>query len=76
MKHKLCNGCRWEAYPVCNGTIEDGIKMNIENLPEDFICGRKDLTQAYIGDSMNLSKSPFELMIKELETRIEELEKR
>ena len=42
-EHKTCINCKWNKYPICEGTIMfEGVFMNIENLRTNFKCGVKD----------------------------------
>ena len=67
-EHKVCKGCGWNKYPLCEGTIiSNGEFLNIENLKPGFECGQKD----------ELKINDFSIKIKpELELRIEALEEK
>jgi len=70
MEHKICEKCKWNKYPLCMGTKMKTEKfMNIENLNDDFQCGRKELDN--IKDFSIIEKTEIEL----LKERIQELEK-
>lgn len=73
-EHETCKGCKWNKYPLCEGTIVgDGEFMNIEKLRPTFRCGVKDLAE--VKDYTIIKKSALELRIEELEAKIIELEK-
>lgn len=76
-ENKTCKGCKWNAYPICNGTIlENGDKMRIDNLRPVFNCGVKDMDT--ISDSRPVHiPTELELLreeVNELKGRITELE--
>ena len=71
-KHKICEGCKFNNYPTCSGTIMDGgNEMNIENLKEGFSCGQKDSLE--ITDFSIKIKSDLGLKIEDLETKNQEI---
>lgn len=76
VEHEVCKGCKWNNYPICNGTImPDGEFMNIENLNPGFQCGVKDMES--IKDYSIRTKSEVEEIkekMAELEDRINSLE--
>lgn len=73
-EHKVCNGCKWNNYPTCSGTImQSGNEMNIENLTKGFGCGQKELDG--ITDFSIKIKSDLEKQIEEIIKRLEKLEK-
>lgn len=68
---KLCDGCKWNKYPECIGSIMlDGSWMNIENLTSAFSCGVKD-SLTVIDHRPQIST-----IIEDLESRIEVLEEK
>ena len=75
MEHKTCVGCRWNNYPICDGTIMgSGDEMNIEKLSINFRCGQK-----YLLDVSDYSIKPTEIEllqqeVLDLKLRIENLE--
>jgi len=74
-EHESCKGCRWNAYPLCNGTIMiSGDYMNIENLRKNFECGQKIIS--ILTDHSLVFKTDVDKKMEELEARIEELETR
>lgn len=75
MEHEVCKGCKWNNYPLCNGTIVDGIKMNIEKLNIGFQCGVKDRESPYIYSKIP-QKSDLELKIEELQNQINKLKEK
>ncbi len=70
-EHELCKGCKWNNYPICDGSIFDNVKMDISNLDDDFKCGQKyeDLV-----DDQPAFQDTQKIRIEELEARILELE--
>jgi len=73
MIHKICKDCKFNKYPLCEGTkMKDGNFMNIEKLKENFQCGQKE--EAELMDFSIKKKTPEQLKIEELEARILELE--
>lgn len=74
VEHKICKGCRFNKYPLCEGTkMGDGNYMNIENLKPIFQCGQKN--ELEFTDFSIIEKSNIELRIEDLERKIIELEK-
>jgi hypothetical protein len=72
MEHKICKGCRWNKYPLCEGTRMDTEKfMNIENLKTNFKCGQKDRDN--IDDLSFRPKTEIELRIEALEEKTKDL---
>lgn len=68
MLQKICDGCPWNRYPICEGTkMEDGRFMNIENLKPLFECGQKDIA---VMSDFTIKKTELEL----LKERVEVLE--
>ncbi len=73
VEHRICKGCQWNKYPLCEGTkMDSGNFMNIENLRIGFKCDQKN--DLIITNFNIIKKSESELKIKDLETRITELE--
>ena len=71
-EHKICKGCRWNKYPLCEGTVmNNGKFMNIENLEKGFECGQKDNLEV---SDLIPKKTELELRIDALEERINTLE--
>lgn len=73
VEHKVCKGCGWNKYPICNGLIFDGVPMNIENLKPLFICGTKDES---IAVEFKPTATEAELKIEELEARLVTVEEK
>ena len=75
MENKICKGCQYNKYPLCEGTkMFDGNYMNIENLRKGFECGQKDYPE--LKDFSIKIKTTLELKIEELEEKINRLEER
>ncbi len=73
VEHEICKGCKFNKYPLCEGTkMFDGNYMNIENLNDGFVCGQKDKSE--LTDFSTVKKSSLELKVEELESRINTLE--
>ena len=73
-EHKICEGCQWNYYPECYGTIMgDGKYMNIENLSKGFECGQKDIN--ILTDLSITEKSELEKRVEILEEKTKDLEK-
>ncbi len=74
---KLCDGCKWNKFPYCDGMIDQfGSKMRIDRLNEQFRCGQKDKDIVYIE---TVNKSELELLqeeVEELKTRLTIIEKK
>lgn len=60
-EHEICIGCKWNNYPICNGTVINDVNLRIDNLSPRFKCGVKDRDYIhYINTS--LEKSEVELL--------------
>lgn len=70
-ENKLCVGCQWNGFPICNGRIGfNGEFERIDYLRPGFICGQKDRLEV---DDLTPPKSTT-TKLEELESRINILE--
>lgn len=75
--NKVCEDCKWNAYPECHGTIlEDGSYLNIETgIEKDsmFVCGVKFRDNIFYLKPIN---NTVDQRVKILEEKLAQLEKK
>ena len=72
-EHKICKDCKWNKYPICEGTLDNGVPVRIDSLRKEFECGQK-FRDIPFDLKVVIEKSALELKIEELEAKINKLE--